>query len=164
MECGEVAANLGGRIPMVSIRRYSRALGIALLALAGSLSALMPAVVASTAGSECCATRPMTDRGCHVASERASTPPTSMRLSRNHAASLACSTSFRECGMDVPNAPASKSERRALERRSSYDRAGLACLLVIPERPTTPPPLRGLLPGASLSEAPLYRLTSRFLR
>lgn len=153
---------------MVSICRYIRAFGIALLAIAGSLSApgLAPAEMTrdgAKAGRDCCASRPMTDCGCCVAPEPASAPIGPMRLAPAHATSLERSPRPCECRASVPNAPASKSERPASERRAGSERGGLPGLLVVLNPPAAPPAAPRVLPGSSSAEAPLYRLTARFL-
>jgi hypothetical protein len=67
-----------------------------------------------------------------------------------------------KCELDSPNAPASKPERPAAERRFGTERAGLTYLHLVPARPaaTVGPPVSA---GNSSSEAPLYLLTSHFL-
>lgn len=151
---------------MVSLRRHARTLWIALAAIVGVVSAPGDAqarMAEGTAkgGADCCVSRPMTDCGCCVAEARPSRPAAPMRLAAPHATSPDAAGRHCECRADTPEAPASKPERMAGERRSSDQRAGLAHLHLIPARPATPVGPQ-VPPGDSSAEAPLYLLTLHF--
>ena len=148
---------------MVSIRRYVRALGIALVAIAGSFSDPAEASAETTGARSCCSSRPMTDCRCCVEPEQAAAPMGPMRLTRAHASSLKGKTGPCECRFNTPSAPASKSERPSSERKSGSERIGFAEVLAIHEQPESARPPARILPGASSAKAPLYRLTARLL-